>query len=37
MLLSNNPKYKPMVFSNDEITENPVRITGRIMELRAKF
>ena len=37
MLLSNNPKYEPMVFSNQEIVEKPVRIIGRVMELRAKF
>lgn len=37
MLLSNNPKYEPMVFSNEEIMEKPVKILGRVMELRAKF
>lgn len=37
MLISNNPKYEPMVFSNQEIFEKPVRIIGRVMELRAKF
>ncbi|MEY8356948.1 S24 family peptidase [Lachnospiraceae bacterium 54-53] len=37
MLLSNNPKYEPMVFSNEEIMDKPVKILGRVMELRAKF
>ena len=37
MLLSNNPKYEPMVFSKEEIETKPVRIIGRVVELRAKF
>lgn len=37
MLLSNNPKYDPMVFTDKEIEELPVKIIGRVMELRAKF
>lgn len=37
MLLSNNPKYEPMVFSEKDIAEKPVKIIGRVMELRAKF
>lgn len=37
MLLSNNPKYDPMVFTNKEILEKPVKIIGRVMELRSKF
>ena len=37
MLLSNNPKYEPMVFSDDDIMLTPVKIIGRVMELRAKF
>lgn len=36
-LVSNNPNYKPMFFSNQEIMEKPVRIIGRVVELRAKF
>ncbi|OUQ13134.1 repressor LexA [Lachnoclostridium sp. An14] len=36
-LISNNPAYKPMFFSNSEITEIPVRILGRVVELRGKF
>ena len=36
-LISTNPKYEPMFFSNEEIMEKPVRIIGRVVELRAKF
>ena len=36
-LLSNNPSYEPMYFSNKEITEKPVSIIGKVKELRAKF
>lgn len=37
MLLSTNPKYEPMIFSEEQIESTPVRIIGRVMELRAKF
>ena len=36
-LISNNPSYEPMFFSNEEIVSKPVRILGRVVELRAKF
>ena len=36
-LISTNPAYDPMYFSNEEIEKKPVRIIGRVMELRAKF
>lgn len=36
-LISNNPAYEPMYFSNEEIVEKPVRILGKVVELRAKF
>lgn len=36
-LISNNPSYDPMFFSNQEIEEKPVKIIGRVVELRAKF
>ena len=36
-LISTNPAYDPMYFNNKEIEEKPVRIIGRVMELRAKF
>lgn len=36
-LIANNPAYKPMEFSNEEIMEKPVRIIGKVVELRRKF
>lgn len=37
MLLSNNPKYEPRVFTKQDIDDVPVRILGRVMELRSEF
>ncbi|MBQ8528490.1 MAG: helix-turn-helix domain-containing protein [Clostridia bacterium] len=37
MLISTNPAYEPMFYSNREIDEKPVRIWGKVVELRAKF
>lgn len=36
-LISNNTAYDPMFFSNQEIVEKPVRIIGKVVELRRKF
>lgn len=36
-LVSNNPAYEPMYFSNKDILEKPVTILGKVRELRAKF
>lgn len=36
-LISNNPAYKPMFYSNDEISSKPVKIIGKVVELRGKF
>lgn len=36
-LISTNPAYDPIYFSNKEIEEKPVRIIGKVIELRAKF
>lgn len=36
-LISNNPSYNPMFFNNREIIEKPVRILGKVVELRGKF
>lgn len=33
-LVSNNPLYKPMIFSQEEIENLPVRILGVVVELR---
>ena len=37
MLLSNNPKYEPMIFTSEDIVNKPVRIIGKVVELRCKF
>jgi repressor LexA len=37
MLISLNPAYEPMFYSNKEIQQLPVRILGKVVELRAKF
>lgn len=36
-LVANNPTYEPLFFSNEDIVNKPVRIIGRVVELRAKF
>lgn len=36
-LISNNPAYSPMFYRNEEIEEKPVRIIGKVVELRGKF
>ncbi len=36
-LVATNPLYEPMRFTDDEIKNTPVRIIGRVVELRAKF
>lgn len=36
-LISNNPSYDPMFFTNEEIEKKPVRIIGKVVELRGKF
>ncbi len=36
-LISNNPSYEPMFFSNEEIASKPVKIIGKVVELRGKF
>lgn len=37
VLISNNPAYDPMYFTNQEIENKPVRIIGKVVELRRKF
>lgn len=37
MLISTNSKYEPMFYSNKQIEELPIRIFGKVVELRAKF
>ena len=36
-LISLNPNYGPMYFSQEEIDEKPVKIIGKVVELRRKF
>jgi len=36
-LVPTNPAYAPMFFSNQEIVNRPVRILGKVIELRGKF
>lgn len=36
-LIANNPSYTPLEFSNDEILNKPVKIIGKVVELRRKF
>lgn len=37
MLISTNPAYEPMFYSKKQVAELPVRIIGKVVELRAKF
>ena len=37
MLISLNPNYEPMFYSKKEIEQLPIRIIGKVIELRAKF
>ena len=36
-LVSFNSAYEPMFFSNIEIQQKPVKILGKVIELRGKF
>lgn len=36
-LISTNPSYAPMYFSQEEINNKPVQIIGKVVELRRKF
>lgn len=37
MLVSNNAKYPPMFFSEEDIVNKPVVILGKVVEFRGKF
>ena len=37
MLLSTNPAYEPITYTAEETDSLPVRIVGKVVELRAKF
>jgi len=36
-LVPSNPSYSPIFFSNEEIIAKPVKILGKVIELRGKF
>lgn len=36
-LISLNSKYEPMLFTDKEVLEKPVRVIGKVVELRGKF
>lgn len=36
-LVSLNSKYEPMMFTMEEVESKPVRIIGKVVELRGKF
>lgn len=36
-LISTNPSYEPIFFSNEDIENKPVRVIGKVVELRCKF
>lgn len=36
-LISTNPSYEPMFFPNKDIESKPVRVIGKVVELRCKF
>ncbi len=37
MLISTNPEYEPMFYSKKQVEDLPVRVLGKVVELRAKF
>lgn len=36
-LLSTNPSYDPFFYTADEVNSLPIRVVGKVVELRAKF
>ncbi len=36
-LIASNPAYTPMIFTPEQVEELPVRVVGKVVELRAKF
>lgn len=37
MLISTNPSYEPMFYSRKQVESLPIRVLGKVVELRAKF
>ena len=36
-LVSFNPNFPPMHYSSEEVANLPIRVLGRVVELRGKF
>lgn len=36
-LIASNPAYTPMIFTPEQVEELPVRVVGKVVELRGKF
>ena len=36
-LISTNPVYEPFTYSKKEVEELPIKVIGKVVELRAKF
>lgn len=36
-LISSNPSYPPFIYSKEQVSELPVSVIGKVIELRAKF
>jgi repressor LexA len=36
-LVRNATRYAPMVFSKDDVEQKPIRILGKVIELRGKL
>lgn len=37
MLISRNPNYEPMIFTHEEIDTTPVKVIGRVIEVRREL
>ena len=37
MLISRNPNYSPMVYSSTDVENLPIRIIGRVVEIRREL
>ena len=37
MLASTNPSFEPMFFSQKEVVDLPIKLLGKLVELRAKY
>lgn len=37
MLISKNPSFEPMIFTSDEVESKPIRIIGKVVEIRREL